>query len=113
MVQIYEKNVEVECMRLVIFPPDKKLEESFDRLYKFDENCAFRLEVKKKGGITCNSNQNSQTKAIGGMPSSYLNLQLSKDSKKIYSYYIDLKEDVKESDMQSAFKRMKKDLEIN
>ncbi len=114
MVQIYEKNLQnVNCLRLVVFPPDRELEESFNRLYEFDKNCPFRLQVKKKSGITCNSNQNSQTKAIGGMPSSYLNLQLSKDSKKIYSYYIDLKEDVKEVDIQNALERMKKDLEIN
>jgi len=66
--------------------------------------------VSKKSGITCNSTHNYQTKAIGEFPSSYLKLQINRGSQLVYSYYIDLKEDVKESDIKNAFFRVRDDL---
>ncbi len=66
--------------------------------------------MSKKSGITCNSTHNYQTKAIGEFPSSYLKLQINRGSQLVYSYYIDSKEDVKESDVQNAFARMQEDV---
>ncbi len=112
-VNIYDKSItksRVECLNLVIFPPDEKLQNSLEKLYQFDKNCKYRLTVEKKSGISCNSTHNYQSKATGEFPSSYLKMQLNRGKTLLYGYYIDLKEDVKESDIQTAFARMKEDV---
>lgn len=116
MTKVYEKNIPengIECLKLVVFPPNKEIQNNFEQLYTFDKSCEIQLLVEAKGGITCNSEHNLQKKAMGTFPSSYLNLQVTHNSKKIYSYYIDLKEDVSTSDIKSAFKRMKEDISLN
>ena len=102
----------IPCMRLVVFPPDKKIESYFRKLHKFDTECKFKMQVEKKGGITCNSKHNTQSKAMGSFPSSFLNINISKENSKIYGYYIDLIEDVKEDDVEDALKRIKRDLSL-
>mgnify|MGYP000020369801 CR=1 FL=1 len=97
-------------MRLVVFPPDEELENTLHKLYSFNDSCCVRLEVSLKRGIVCNSNQNSQKKALSNFPTSYLRMQISKDKKLFYSYYIDLKDSVTGEDAKSAFERIKKDL---
>ena len=98
-------------MKLVFFPQDKNIEKTLKELYHFDETCTVKLEVSKKSGIVCNSNQNSQTKALTGLPESYLRMQI-KNEKLLYSYYIDLENDVTDADVQRAFKRIEKDLKF-
>jgi hypothetical protein len=98
-------------MKLVVFPPDKNIEKTLKKLYSFDDSCTVKLEVSKKSGIVCNSNQNSQTKAIAGLPSSYLRMQI-KNQKLLYSYYIDLESDVRDEDVKKAFKRIKRDVKF-
>ena len=115
-VNFFDKNIankEIECMKLVVFPPDQEIQNSLNNLYKFESNCEYKLEVSKKNGISCNSNQNLQKKAMGSFPSSYLKIQLNKGNQLLYSYYIDLKEDVKESDVKRAFNRLDNDLKLN
>ena len=115
-VNFFDKNIadkEIECLRLVVFPPDESLEKSLEKLYGFSKSCNYKLEVSKKSGITCNSNFNVQKKATGSFPSSYLKMQLSRDRELLYSYYIDLKNDVSESDIEDAFSRITRDLKIN
>lgn len=97
-------------MRLVVFPPDEEVQKSLEELYSFDETCAVRLEVNLKRGIVCNSNQNSNKKALSNFPTSYLRMQVSKNRQLFYSYYIDLKDSVSGEDAKRAFKRMKEDL---
>ncbi len=97
-------------MRLVVFPPDKALELTLNNLYKFTPDCEYRLEVSKKGGIVCNSNQNAVKKTLSNFPSTYLRMDVSKENKVAYSYYIDLLDSVSEDDVKSAFLRMKKDI---
>jgi len=97
-------------MRLVVFPPDKLLEQTLNNLYKFSPDCDYRLEVSKKGGIVCNSNQNAAKKTLSNFPSTYLRMDISKENKAIYSYYIDLLDSVSDDDIKSAFLRMKKDI---
>ncbi len=99
-------------MRLVLFPPDEKIEGYFRKFHKFDAECKFKMQVEKKGGITCNSKHNTQSKAMGSFPSSFLNVNVSKGRNKIYGYYIDLIEDVKEDDVEAALKRIKEDLSL-
>jgi hypothetical protein len=100
----------IECMRLVVFPPDEEVQKSLEKLYTFDDSCPIRLEVNLKRGIVCNSNQNSNKKALSNFPTSYLRMQISKNRQLFYSYYIDLKDSVSGEDVQRAFKRIKKDL---
>ena len=97
-------------MRLVVFPPDKTLEETLNKLYKFTPDCDYRLEVSKKGGIVCNSNQNAAKKTLSNFPSTYLRMDVSQGNRAVYSYYIDLLDSVSEDDVKSAFSRMKKDI---
>lgn len=114
MVNIFDENItqnKIECMRLVVFPPDDKIEKTLKELYSFDDACAMKFEVSKKGGIVCNSNQNSQKKALTNFPSSYLRIQIKKE-RLLYSYYIDLDHDVMRRDLELAFSRIKEDLDI-
>ena len=102
----------LSCLRLVVFPPDEKLQKRFSQLYEFDDKCAFKLSVSQKSGIVCNSTHNIQTKAVGNFPTNYLKLQVDKSSVIVYSYYIDLKESVSESDVKRAFKHLQEDLSL-
>ena len=97
-------------MRLVVFPPDAQVEDALKELYTFEESCPVRLEVSLKKGIVCNSNQNSDKKALTNFPTSYLRMQVSKNRQLFYSYYIDLEDSVSGEDVKKAFKRIKKDL---
>ena len=113
MVKIFDKNISenrVPCLRLVVFPPDKVLEQTLKKLYKFSPDCDYRLEVSKKGGIVCNSKQNVAKKTLSNFPSTYLRMDVSQGDKAIYSYYIDLLDSVSEDDLSSAFSRLKKDI---
>ncbi|MEN8303003.1 MAG: hypothetical protein ABFQ64_02885 [Campylobacterota bacterium] len=97
-------------MRLVVFPSDEAVEKRLHSLYKFTPDCEYRLKVSKKGGIVCNSNQNAPKKTLSSFPSTYLRMDLSKDNRALYSYYIDLLDSVSEDDLKSAFARVKKDI---
>ncbi len=97
-------------MRLVVFPPDEEVQKSLEEFYSFDDSCSVRLEVSLKRGIVCNSNQNSDKKALSNFPTSYLRMQISKGGKLFYSYYIDLEDAVTDEDAKVAFERIKKDL---
>jgi hypothetical protein len=97
-------------MKLVVFPPDENIEKTLNGLYSFDDSCSTKLDVSHKSGIVCNSNQNSQKKALSNFPTSYLKIQISKDGKLFYSYYIDLKDSVTQDDSITAFERIQKDL---
>ncbi len=113
VVNIFDKTLthnKVACMRLFVFPPDKTITNTLKSLYTFDDNCSIVLEVSKKEGITCNSNQNYEKKALDGFPTSYLKLQISNNKKLLYSYYIDLKENVTQEDVTKAFQRLESDL---
>jgi len=100
----------IDCMKLVVFPPDTKVQNTLAELYTFDDSCAVELEVSQKSSIVCNSNQNTQKKALSNFPTSYLRMQISKNGQLFYSYYIDLVDSVSEEDIKIAFKRIKKDL---
>ena len=108
---LYDKNFSnPSCLRLVVFPPDDSMQKSMNNLYNFTDDCDYSLEVSKKSGITCNSTHNTDKKTMGGFPSGYLKMDVKKDSKTLYSYYIDLKDAPTKSDFEKAFARVKKDL---
>ena len=115
IVQNYHKNLPIDgikCIKLTVFPPNKYVEQSFKELYDFDNKCEIELFVEVKGGITCNSNQNIQKKATGSFPSSYLNMQLKTSKKKLYIYYKDIQGAVEKDDIEDAFSRMRKELNL-
>lgn len=113
MVKVFDESVsenKIPCLRLVVLPSDKVLESTLHNLYSFDEECEYRLEVSKKGGIVCNSNQNAAKKTLSNFPSTYLRMDVSKNSKPVYSYYIDLLDSVSSEDVKSGFNRLHQDI---
>ena len=115
IITIYDKKAlddKLSCLKLVVFPPDKMTRDTLKALYKFDDNCPFTLEVSQKSGITCNSNQNSDKKALSSFPTSYLNMTIRKNSKLIYSYYIDLTHKVNKDDIKDGFEKIRNNLSI-
>ena len=113
MTKLYDKNFSnPSCLRLIVFPPDEMIESSMNELYSFDKECEYKLQVSKKAGITCNSTHNAADKTISNFPSGYLKMDVTKGSKIVYSYYIDLINTPTKSDVKSAFVRVKKDLKL-
>ena len=113
MVMFYDKNFsKPPCLKLAIFPPDEMLQNSMKGLYEFDKTCKYTLQVSKKGGITCNSTHNAGKKTTSNFPSGYLKIDITKGSKRLYSYYIDLTKDVTRGDVENGFKRVKSDLKL-
>ena len=101
----------IKCMKLVVFPPNKIIENKLHELYTFDNNCNLKLFISYKGSIVCNSNQNSEKKVLG-MPKSYLRFELKKQNTLFYSYYIDLNDNFNANDVENGFDRMKETLEF-
>ncbi len=113
MTKLYDKNFsKPPCLKLVVFPPDDMIENSINQLYKFDKNCKYNLQVSKKAGITCNSTHNAEEKTISNFPSGYLKMDVSKGSKILYSYYIDLTNTPTKDDVENAFLRLSKELRL-
>ncbi|MDB2562361.1 hypothetical protein N9X61_02025 [Sulfurimonas sp.] len=112
--QIHSKSFfkkDITCMNLTLFPPNESIANSFNSLYTFTPNCDLDLIASYKKSIVCNSNQNSEKKALG-MAKSYLRLELKQKNTLLYSYYIDLDENVKDIDIKNGFKVMKKTLPL-
>jgi hypothetical protein len=103
--QILEKKI--TCLNLTISPSNFIFENALHEIYPFQKNCDLNLLVSYKESITCNSNQNSQQKALG-MTSSYLRMELKKERQLLYSYYKDLKNDIRSEDLADAFKVIQK-----
>ena len=111
--KLYDENFSSpSCLRLVVFPPDDTIQNNMNELYSFENDCEYKLQVSKKGGITCNSTHNVAQKTVSSFPSGYLKMDIMKDSKTLYSYYIDLKNGPTKSDFKNGFKRLKKDLNL-
>jgi len=100
----------VQCMSLVVFPPDELLIKTAKSLYRFDDNCSYKLSLSKKSGITCNSSYNADRKNLSSFPSAYIRMELSKGDRVIFSYYKDLTGDVDEDDVEDAFEALKEKL---
>lgn len=101
----------IECMRLVVFPPNKMIETTLNKLYIFKQDCDYNFIVSYKSDIICNSNQNSEKKAHG-MPKSYLRLEIKKGTKLCYTYYKDLDANLKNNDIKNGFEIIGNDLKF-
>ena len=113
--QVHSKSIlqkEIKCMKLVVFPPNESIENKLNELYTFNKNCDLDLVISYKNSIVCNSNQNVEKKALG-MAKSYLRLELKRKNHLLYSYYIDLVENLSDDDIARGFKVMKKTLPIH
>lgn len=101
----------IECLKLVVFPPNEMIENTLNELYLFKKECNYKLIVSYKSSIVCNSNQNSEKKAHG-MPKSYLRMEIKKDSTLKYTYYNDLDANLKRDDVKNGFEVIENDLKI-
>ncbi len=109
----YDKNITsqtIPCMKLAVTPPDKQMEQTLRELYPFAKACPYTLTLSYKSGIVCNSHYNAQTKALGKMSNSYMNLELRKGFKLLYSYYIDLDHKPGEEEIREGFETLRSDL---
>jgi len=107
----YDKNLKkVDCLKIVVFPPDELISSTINSLYSSKEKCQFELQISKKGGIVCNSNQNADKKALSNFPSGYIRFDIYKNHHLVYSYYKDLTSKITKDDIKDAFLRIKKDL---
>ncbi len=112
IVKVHNKKIleeKIECMNLLVFPPDDKIEKTLHSLYAFKQECPLTLHVSYKSAIVCNSTHNSSLKATG-MPSGYLRLELKEGRRLFYSYYIDLDELLGDEQLKNGFSRLKKDI---
>jgi len=80
------------------------------QLYPFDESCNLTLSISYKKDIVCNSTQNVHMKNVGKFPKSYLKMELRKGLEMIYTYYIDLSENIEVDDLDEGFRKLKQDL---
>ena len=106
------KNQKIPCLALSVFPPDPSLENVLKKRYDFRANCPWRLVIKTKENIHCNSNQNSDKKALTAFPSSFLRMEIRKGFSLKYSYYIDLTNPPKSKDILEGFSKIINDLNI-
>ena len=102
---------EIKCLNLVVFPPNKMIENSLKKLYHFKQDCNYQLIVSYKNSLVCNSNQNADKKVIG-LPKSYLRLEIKKDAKLCYTYYKDLRDNLDAKDVKNGFEVIESDLDI-
>ena len=112
IVKIHHKKIlenKIECMQLLVFPPDENIEKTFHKLYPFKQECPLTLHISYKSSIVCNSTHNISQKAKG-MPSGYLRLELKEGKRLFYSYYIDLDKLLGEEQLQEGFSRLKSDI---
>jgi hypothetical protein len=86
----------------------KKLES----LYKFSDNCEYKLALKYKKDIVCNSAYNANMKSMGKFPKSFIQLEVRKGLTPVYSYYVDLYHNANSDDLKEGFDRLKKDILI-
>ena len=106
------KHQQIPCLSLSIFPPDSTLENTLKKRYDFRTDCPWKLDVKTKENIHCNSNQNSGKKALTAFPNSFLRMEIRKGFALKYSYYVDLTESANPDDILEGFDRLSNDLNI-
>jgi len=104
-------NTKIECMRLVVFPPNDMIESTLKKLYRFKKDCNYSMIISYKSGIVCNSNQNSDKK-VKGLPKSYLRMEIKKGFKLSYTYYKDLTDNLQADDIEDGFKTIESDLDL-
>ena len=107
----YDKTLtKTECLSFIPSLLDSELNDAVKSLYSFSESCVYSLKASQKSGIVCNSNQNVQKKVLSNFPSTYLRLDVYRESQIVYSYYKDLSTKPSQEDIEKAFLRLTKDI---
>ncbi len=114
-VNLYDKQLKdqkIPCLNLSVFPPDTTIENALKNEYDFRADCPWRLVVKTKENIHCNSNQNSDKKALTPFPNSFLRMEIRKGFSLKYSYYVDLTKAADSDDILEGFEKISNDLNL-
>lgn len=107
------KNTVIPCLKLSISPDNSTMDKTLKNLYPFKEKCQYLFLVSYKTDIVCNSNQNAPRKTLSNFPNGFLRIQINKSMNHlIYSYYIDLNDDVDKGDLIKGFENIDKNLKI-
>ncbi len=106
------KAQKIPCLNLSLYPPDPTLEKALKKQYDFRADCPWRLVVKTKENIHCNSNQNSEKKALTAFPNSFLRMEIRKGFSLKYSYYIDLTKPADSQDILEGLEKIRSDLKL-
>ena len=113
MVTFYDRQLKSHpptCLALSDFSLDPAMKRSLESIYHFTQNCPWRLTIETKKNIHCNSNQNSQRKALTAFPNSYLRMDIRRGMRSVYSYYLDLPKAADSGDAARGFLRICDDL---
>ena len=106
------KRQKIPCLSLSVYPPNPSIENALKNAYVFQANCPWKLAIKTKENIHCNSNQNSDKKALTAFPNSFLRMEIRKGFSLKYSYYVDLTKAADPDDALEGFDRIISDLKI-
>jgi hypothetical protein len=98
------------CLSLRVDPPDKKFEARLRKLYTFDASCPYRLTLRYKKGIVCNSSYNADKKCVGGMPHAFVRFEVARGFHTLFDWYLDIDGDVDADSVQEAFEEAMKAL---
>ena len=112
MVTFYDRQLRSHpptCLELSDFSLDPATKRSLESIYNFTRHCPWLLTVESKKNIHCNSNQNSQRKALTAFPNSYLRMDIRRGMRSVYSYYLDLTKTPDSGDVERAFLRISDD----
>jgi hypothetical protein len=109
-INFYDKNhTKIDCLSYI--PANSnKLDTKLAKLYNFNQNCKYKLQLEYSGGIVCNSSYNAPTKATTNFPNAYIRLEVKDGFKTYYSYYKDLNSNPDTSDLERAFDRLQDDI---
>ncbi len=113
IVNLYDKSLQKhppKCLALTTVLQDASMEKAVRDRFHFDPKCLWRLVIDYKRNIQCTSNQNSERKALGAFPSSYLRMEIWHGMSVAYSYYIDVPRAANPDDIARAIARIKSDL---
>jgi len=113
MVAFYDRQLKSHpptCLALSDISLDPSMKRSLESIYHFTQNCPWRLTIETKKNIHCNSNQNSQRKALTAFPNSYLRMDIRRGMRSLYSYYIDLTKAADSGDAERGLLRICDDL---
>jgi len=110
-ITFYDKSLKsnkISCLSFI--PKDTLLDKELSKLYHFNQNCPYRLELSYKSNIVCNSPYNAPQKATSEFPNAFIALEVKKGFSLEYSYYKDLTHKPTIDDLKDGFKRLKKDI---
>ncbi len=100
----------IKCISLNRLEVEPKFISELEKLYDFNSSCNYKLTISYKKDIVCNSSYNAVAKTTGKFPKSYLKFELRDGMTIVYSYYIDLYDNVDTEDIRDGFLKLKMDL---